>query len=236
MTSKCSLRDSTRSSTSSRFSVRIDGEGNAIPLTTYRIGSVSQDTNLCLWDITSDVLNSHLNRNRTSSYIARNSVLEINCTTPVAPASPSAPGAVTAHLSGLATHSVYPGSSNSVPNLPSLPSPQPSISNGGAKVKRNFTLGHRDKNSLRSTAAATQCMKNTLELQSRLLGTQYCPRLHEVPLLEPLTCKKLARSMLTSIQFYKDFIVVACQEGVISCYARPHKQVRVQTYVQEQLS
>lgn len=220
MSSKGSLRDSTRSSTSSRQSMRMDSEGNTIPLTTYRIGSVSQDTNLCLWDITSDVLNSHLSRNRTSSYVARNSFLEINttCTTPSVPSS---------SLSTSRSNSVHPGNpgaSSSVPNLPSLPSPQPSIGNG-TKVKRNFTLGHRDKNSIRSTTAAVQWMRNTLDLQGRLLGTQYCPRLNDTPLLEPLTCKKLSHNMLTAIHFYKDYIVISSQDGIISCYARPHIQV-----------
>lgn len=221
MSSKCSLRDSTRSSTSSRLSIRLDGEGNAIPLTTYRIGSVSQDTNICLWDITSDILNSHHSKGRTSSYIARNSLLEVNTSLTVT--SPS--------LANSRSNSVHPtsytgtpGTSNSVPNLPTLPSPQPSIGNG-TKVKRNFTLGHKDKNSVRSTIAAAQTMRNKLDLQSRLLGTQYCPRLNEVPLLEPLTCKKLSHNMLTSIHFFKDFIAISSQDGVVSTYARPHKQV-----------
>lgn len=221
MSSKTPLRDSTRSSTSSRYSVRLDVEGNAIPLTTYRIGSVSQDTNLCLWEITSDVLNSHLSRNRTNSYIARNSMLEISTTNNTTHVTQSS------SLSSTKSNSVQPHQgSASTPNLPnaSLPSPQPSIGNG-TKVKRNFTLGYKDKSSIRSTSAAAQYMKNNLDGHRRLLGTQYCPKLHEVPLLEPLTCKKLSLNMLTSIHFYKDFIVVSSQDGVVSSYSRPDKQV-----------
>lgn len=223
MTNKSTLRNSTRSSTSSRFSIRLDGDGNAIPLTTYRIGSVSQDTNLCLWDITSDTLNSHLNRNRTSSYIARTSMLEISTATTHLPDLTTN----STSLGSSKSNSIHPGgNSSSVPNLPTstLPSPQPSIGNG-VKVKRNFTLGHRDKSSIRSSSAAAQCMRNTLDLQSRLLGTQSCPRLNDVPLLEPLICKKLSYSMLTSIHFFKDYMIVSGQDGVISCYVRPHKQV-----------
>jgi len=207
---------SARSSTSSRFSIRLDADGSTLPLTTYRVGSVSQDTNICLWDVTSDVLNSHLNRNRTNSHIARNSTLEID----VSHTQPSS-------VSSSQSNSLQPGiNSNSAPNLVSLPSPQPSIGNG-TKVKRNFTLGHKDKHSVRSSSALAQCMRNTVELQGKLLGTQYCPRLGDVPLLEPLTCKKLAHSMLTSINFYRDFIVIASQDGVVSSYARPNKQVGV---------
>ena len=229
MTSKNSLRESTRSSTSSRYSVRLDADGSAIPLTTYRIGSVSQDTNLCLWDITSDVLNSHLNRNRTNSYIARNSLLEISTSsTTNTGANNTSTVTQSSSLSSTKSNSVHPGSV-STPNLPnaSLPSPQPSIGNGtGTKAKRNFSLGYKDKSSLRSTSAAAQILKNNLD-QRRVLGSQWCPRLHEIPLLEPLTCKKLSQNMLTSIHFYKDFLVISSQDGVVSSYARPHRQVRV---------
>ncbi|XP_067943656.1 WD repeat-containing protein 20-like [Watersipora subatra] len=221
LSSKCSLRDSTRSSTSSRLSIRLDGDGNTIPLTTYRIGSVSQDTNICLWDITSDVLNSHITKNRTSSYIAKNSALEINTSV----ATPAPPLTSLGNSRSNSIHPVNSGTSTSAPNLSSaLPSPQPSIGNG-TKVKRNFTLGHRDKNSVRAVTTAAQTMRHKLDLQNRLLGTQYCPRLNEVALLEPLTCKKLSHNMLTSIHFFKDYLVISSQDGVISCFARPHKQL-----------
>lgn len=188
-----------------------------IPLTTYRIGSVSQDTNLCLWDITSDILNSHIHRNRSSSHIiSRTSALEINTSLTTD--------------SSLGSHKQYNAtgaggtSSNSAPNLPSLPSPSmPSLGNG-VKAKRNFTLSYKDKNSIRSTTAATQMMRNSLEHQ-KLLGTQHCPKLEDAPVLEPLTCKKLAHTMLTSIFFFEDYLVTSCQEGSISCFGRPHRQV-----------
>lgn len=214
--SKASLRNSVRSSTSSRFSLRTDADGNIMPLTTYRVGSISQDTSLCLWDITTDILHSHLNRNRANSHIlsSRTAALEINTS-------------VTNYssLSSTKTSSTNPGT-GSAPNLPSLPSPsQPSMGNG-IKAKRNFSLSHKDRNSVRSHSMAAQLMKTSIE-QARLLGTQYCPRLDDVPLLEPLTCKKLAHNMLTSIHFYRDYLVVSCQDGVVSCFARPNKQVSI---------
>lgn len=214
LTTKCSLRDSTRSSTSSRFSIRLDGDGNAVPLITYRIGSVSQDTNLCLWDITSDILYSHTNRNRTNSYITSRTSnhLEINI-----------PVTMNSSQSSSTKPSPNAGTSNSTPTLGTLPSPSQLLSNG-VKSKKNFTLSYKDKNSIRSTSAATQQMRSSVE-QFKLLGTQYCPRLDEVPLLEPLTCKKLSHNMLTTLYFYEDFIVVSCQDGIVSTYARPHKAV-----------
>lgn len=215
MSSKASLRNSVRSSTSSRYSLRTDADGNIMPLTTYRVGSVSQDTNLCLWDITSDILHSHLNRNRTSSHLlSRSAALEINTS-------------ITNYssLSSNKTSSTNPGTglSGSAPHLPSLPSPSQPFMGNGVKAKRNFSLGHKDRNSVRSHSMAAQLMKTSIE-QARLLGTQFCPRLDDVPLLEPLTCKKLAHSMLTSLHFYRDYMVISCQDGVVSCFARPNKQ------------
>jgi len=210
---KGSFRESLRSNSSSRYSVRLDADGNALPLTTYRIGSVSQDTNLCLWDITSDVLNNHLSRNRTSSNIAARLSVDLSVTNSAAN---SCSNSVNTTGSGGATGNLLTVGSN-----PPLASP--TLSNG-TRGKRNFTLGHRDKNSVRSTAAIAQQMKQGLD-GYRLLGSQYCPKLDQITLLEPLTCKKLAHSMLTSIRFYRDYLVVSCQDGIISTYARPGRPV-----------
>ncbi|NXR40148.1 DMWD protein, partial [Zosterops hypoxanthus] len=56
---------------------------------------------------------------------------------------------------------------------------------------------------------------------AKVLGTALCPRLHEVPLLEPLVCKKIAQERLTVLLFLEDCIVTACQEGLICTWARP---------------
>lgn len=189
-------------------------------LTTYRIGSVSQDTNICLWDINSDILYNHLNKNRTSSYIAsRTSALEINTS-----ATNNSIAAGTSTLNSHKGHSPNTLTSSSSSQLSTLPSPTLPTANGGVKPKKTFTLNSKDKSSLRSTSAAAQLIRSSQE-QNKLLGTQLCPKLDDVPLLEPLTCKKLSHNILTSIYFYRDFLVVASQEGVISSYARPHKPV-----------
>ncbi|CAL9684911.1 unnamed protein product [Knipowitschia caucasica] len=58
---------------------------------------------------------------------------------------------------------------------------------------------------------------------AKVLGTTLCPRLHEVPLLEPLVCKKIAHERLTVLVFMDDCIITACQEGLICTWARPGK-------------
>lgn len=56
-----------------------------------------------------------------------------------------------------------------------------------------------------------------------MLGTALCPRIHEVPLLEPLVCKKIAQERLTVLLFLEDCIITACQEGLVCTWARPGK-------------
>jgi hypothetical protein len=53
------------------------------------------------------------------------------------------------------------------------------------------------------------------------LGSPGCPCLSEVPLLEPLVCKQVAHERLTAILFREDCLVLACQEGFVSTWARP---------------
>ncbi|VDO28438.1 unnamed protein product [Haemonchus placei] len=59
--------------------------------------------------------------------------------------------------------------------------------------------------------------------EAKLLGTRVCPRMEDVPVIEPLICKKIAHERLTVLEFRKDCLVTACQEGFICTWARPGK-------------
>jgi hypothetical protein len=89
--------------------------------------------------------------------------------------------------------------------------------------KRNFSLGSRnsDKNSVNKASHSSKLIDDPV----RLLGTSICPRLDEVPVLEPLVCKKIAHERLTSLVFRDDCFVTACQEGYVCTWARPGKWV-----------
>ena len=56
----------------------------------------------------------------------------------------------------------------------------------------------------------------------RLMGTVACPRLDDVPMLEPLVCKKVAHERLTALLFREDCVVTACQDGIVCTWARPN--------------
>ena len=56
----------------------------------------------------------------------------------------------------------------------------------------------------------------------RLMGTVACPRLDEIPMLEPLVCKKVAHERLTALLFREDCIITACHDGIVCTWARPN--------------
>ncbi|KAK6028555.1 WD domain, G-beta repeat protein [Ostertagia ostertagi] len=144
----------------------------------YRIGSVGHDTQLCLWDITEDML-------KTSS----SGRLD-----PLCEASPAQ----------------------------SAESTKPKKKRGFHR--RGFTLGRlggssSDRRRLESPASLTAAAID----EAKLLGTRVCPRMEDVPVIEPLICKKIAHERLTVLEFRKDCLVTACQEGFICTWARPGK-------------
>ena len=59
------------------------------------------------------------------------------------------------------------------------------------------------------------------------MGSPQCPRLHDVPLMEPIVCKRVASDRLTGIAFLDEAVVIACQDGSISTWARPGMLVRI---------
>ncbi|XP_054708170.1 WD repeat-containing protein 20-like [Uloborus diversus] len=191
----------------------------SLNITSYRFGSVGQDTQLCLWDLTEDVLKQPIGRTRTSMLLN----------------SPSM------HLPTLSKcNSVGNAQANCCPKeallmdgnlvLPSL-----SIGSKSATLekekktekehKRNFSLASRnaDKNSLNKSN-----QNKVLDDPVKLIGTSICPRRDEVSMLEPLICKKIAHERLTALVFREDCFVIACQEGFVCTWARPGKGILAQ--------
>ncbi|XP_043373767.1 WD repeat-containing protein 20 isoform X1 [Dermochelys coriacea] len=224
-------------STQSRLSKRNSTDSRPVSVT-YRFGSVGQDTQLCLWDLTEDILFPHqpLSRARTHTNV-------MNATSPPAGSGGTNPG-------NNGNSITTPG--NSVP--PSLPRsnslPHSAVSNAGSKSsvmdgaiaagvskfatlslhdrkerhhekdhKRNHSMGHISSKSSDKLNLVTKTKTDP----AKTLGTPLCPRMEDVPLLEPLICKKIAHERLTVLIFLEDCIVTACQEGFICTWARPGK-------------
>ncbi|XP_056284462.1 WD repeat-containing protein 20 [Pseudoliparis swirei] len=291
----------------SRLSKRNSTDSRPVSVT-YRFGSVGQDTQMCLWDLTEDILFPHLPLSRTRTHTnvmsatsppatgqTTTTTTAAATTTTTTTTAAAAPATVPAtHPSGTngkdntSNSSTSGNPPNSLPGtLPrsnSLPhSPNPTggstpnshtgsttttttttptaastaasstttttkansimdsalIATGVSKFatlslhdsrkerhekdhKRNHSMGHissksSDKlNQLSSTRTAKAEAAKTL-------GTLLCPRMQDVPLLEPLVCKKIAHERLTVLIFLEDCLVTACQEGFVCTWARPGK-------------
>ncbi|KAK7939482.1 hypothetical protein WMY93_002808 [Mugilogobius chulae] len=92
-------------------------------------------------------------------------------------------------------------------------------SNVEKEHKRYHSLGNISKSNDKINVAPRSHRLDA----AKVLGTTLCPRMHEVPLLEPLVCKKIAHERLTVLVFMDDCIITACQEGLICTWARPGK-------------
>ncbi|CAB3398146.1 unnamed protein product [Caenorhabditis bovis] len=231
-------------STLSRCSFASFGTINGATVSTgicYRIGSVGHDTLLCLWDITEDMLKpANIQRHRNSTIIAPMAGLEIQ-TSPLAGRldilTEASPGGA--------------GTSTSAEPFPAQNPVQLKAEKPPKKKRfhrRGFTIGRLNVGGGSSNSSnSTNGVKNTIGLtngtshasekksnhilttqisccdETRLLGSRICPRIQDVPVIEPLMCKKIAHERLTVLEFREDSIVTACQEGYICTWARPGK-------------
>lgn len=111
------------------------------------------------------------------------------------------------------------------------------LSSKGSSFTKTFSLvGKRDKrnSSHRSIGKGTHAKNNQNIFQgspsrlvddpTKLLGSPICPRMNEVPLLEPSVCKKISFERLTSLIFCKGGFITSCQDGYVFSWARPSRK------------
>ncbi|XP_071384557.1 WD repeat-containing protein 20 isoform X3 [Centroberyx affinis] len=246
-------------STQSRLSKRNSTDSRPVSVT-YRFGSVGQDTQLCLWDLTEDILFPHLPLSRTRTHTN-----VMNATSPPAGATiiTNTPSNATngnnsgANTPGMNSLSTTLPRSNSLPHSAGTTTTanntnkagsgggiggigsgimDSAIATGVSKFatlslhdrkerhhekdhKRNHSMGHISSKS----SDKLNLLTKTKTDPAKTLGTLLCPRMEDVPLLEPLICKKIAHERLTVLIFLEDCLVTACQEGFICTWARPGK-------------
>uniref|UniRef100_A0AAY4BUV9 WD repeat-containing protein 20 n=1 Tax=Denticeps clupeoides TaxID=299321 RepID=A0AAY4BUV9_9TELE len=228
----------------SRLSKRNSTDGRTVGVT-YRFGSVGQDTQLCLWDLTEDILFPHHPLSRTRTHT---NVMSAAATSP--PPHAAAAATSTSDTNG-SSGCEGAAQSNSVPApLPrsnSLPHSAPAggstpnshktsgimdsalkfatLSLHESRKERQHEKDHKRNHSMGHISSKSSDKLNQLSnpRPAKTLGTTLCPRMEEVPLLEPLVCKKIAHERLTVLIFLEDCLVTACQEGFICTWARPGK-------------
>ncbi|XP_029984183.1 WD repeat-containing protein 20 isoform X2 [Sphaeramia orbicularis] len=195
-------------SSHSRLSKRNSTDSRPVSVT-YRFGSVGQDTQLCLWDLTEDILFPHLPLSRTRTH-----------TNVMSATSPPATGQTT--LTTVSSPTTNPSGSNGVSKFATLSLHDSRKERHEKDHKRNHSMGHI--NSKSSDKLNQLSSSRTAKAEAaKTLGTTLCPRMEEVPLLEPLVCKKIAHERLTVLIFLEDCLVTACQEGFVCTWARPGK-------------
>lgn len=183
----------------------------------YRLGSVGQDTQICLWDITEDVLRQPIcPRTRTNVVGSYSST-----------GNGSAGGSVT-KCNNVQSNSIHNKDKENLQDSNTHNSP-PSFTQrlvgglGGFGDRKEGSSNH--KRNLSRNSGSNPTPQNSAEDPMKLIGTAACPRFDECPLLEPLVCKKIAHERLTALVFREDCFVAACQDGYVYTWARPGKLV-----------
>ena len=218
-------RGSTRSNQSQGSTMRnsVADVKTPLPITSYRFGSIGQDTVVCLWDLTEDVLRQPVGRTRTSTIIPPNTA-----GLPTANSIPNAKANSVVKDGPLADGHAHGHNSHTHTSLTqkfatlALGDHKKDKDHDKKEHKRNFSLASRSSDK-------TQTLKanhvKPVDESVRILGTPPCPRMEEVPLLEPMICKKIAQERLTDLVFREECIVTSCQEGYVCTWARPGKVV-----------
>lgn len=207
---------------------------------TYRFGSAGQDTQFCLWDLTEDVLSPHpsLARTRTlpgtpgATPPASGSSRAGETGTGPLPRSlsrsNSLPHPAGGGKAGGPSAAMEPGTPFSIGRFATLTLQERRDRGTEKEHKRYHSLGNISRGGSGGNSSNDKLSgpapRSRLD-PAKVLGTALCPRIHEVPLLEPLVCKKIAQERLTVLLFLEDCIITACQEGLICTWARPGKAV-----------
>lgn len=215
--------------------------------TCYRLGSVAMDTQLCLWELTDDVLKQpYGSRSRASMVSGPGSPpSSLKFTGQQTPSggdrsnnlgSPAA--TMTPVLTVTSTATPVHAAGSLTQRLASLTFSERKAGETDKSHRKNFSLGGRNStdkstifgNASKTISGSTASSSSSTGAQSlvtgcadplRLIGTQACPRLDEVPILEPLVCKKVAHERLTALIFREDCLITACQDGIVCTWARP---------------
>lgn len=219
--------------------------------TSYRFGSVGQDTQLCLWDLNDDLLKQPIAKSKATSFSG---------TTSVANAADLSSNKDKKHIEqqqieGTSIFSVENSHTTSVNKSEENSAPTPTLaipttissttkdittsggsflsSKGGSFTKTFSLVVKRDKRNQKNydkinhTTSINPVNSNVEKLvddPTKLLGSNICPRMNEVPILEPSVCKKISFERLTSLIFCRGGFITSCQDGYVFSWARPSRK------------
>ena len=198
----------------------------------YRLGSVGQDNKIAFWDLTEDVLKEKIHsRSRVTSIVNSNQTEIFNRDHEQRNSMLTASGNYKINNRQMVNeenNNLLPSSTNSTTS---------SSSGGGLGFfKKNKRNTNSIKNSINKNINSNQVhnssninsggSNSSKTLQQKFLNlnlNSMCPKLDEIPIIEPLICKRIAQERLTSLIFKEDSFLVACHDGTISTWMRPGK-------------
>lgn len=246
----------THCASSNRNSIQERRSSNTPSMTSYRFGSVGQDTQLCLWDLNDDLLRQPIAKSKMSAITGAVSAIDLaGASSQVSPSdcdlsninqqhqrTPDANALTDApKIFGNPSNSIN-SDSDMAKDSGNIGSSGGFLSTKGGSFTKTFSLvGKRDKRnaSQRNTSASgaqkISNLRNSADIYNgnsnrqvedptKLLGSPICPKMNEVPLLEPSVCKKISVERLTSLIFCKGGFITSCQDGYVFSWARPSRR------------
>lgn len=217
-----------------------------IPSIFYRIGTVGQDNRLCLWDITDDLLKMNWSNSKksplTSSPSTNNGhssiVVEILPTNPMA-SSKSSFSSLTSRLSFVRNSNKVNKSLDDPSDLVSA-----NLSNGSNKKSRKLSTGSKsssgkltlidetNQDSLStlptpnsSSSSLFSSRRTNFDLTRSTFGTNLCPKLDDIQVIEPILSEFIAHERLNGIYFGENYFLTSSQDGIITVWEKPHKRL-----------
>lgn len=261
------LETDSRSTLEAGSSFHLTEKVVAMGYTAYRLGSIGQDTLLCLWDLTGDSLKVRRLIARGRSRLSKqhrpastgdpsadvtSTVSEVGGSqaTQQGKRRPSDPLTNNHYGSDPYLHPDGQSPTNQNPEL-SLPidllrmkesSPSVSVSSTSSVSSKKEKKRKKDKPK-KEKSSRSRSVKDPMRKVIKFVGGGFgssganstharrpletfesddiAPKMHEVNMVEPLVAKKVSLERLTALVFREDCLLIACQEGFVSTWARP---------------
>lgn len=206
--------------------------------TTYRFGSVGQDTQLCLWDLSDDLLQQPVAKFKSNTLSGSSSMNNLapsisNHNSVVEDSGQPASPLDNAKADTSCEMTVNRDVSNSKAAITTSNATKGGLlSSKGAFTKTFSLVGKRDKRYFPKSYEKSANSKGhsnafdgdrLVEDPIKLLGSPICPKMNEVPLIEPTICKKISFERLTSLVFCRGGFITSCQDGYVFSWARPSR-------------
>ncbi|CAF3598986.1 unnamed protein product [Rotaria socialis] len=227
-----------------------------IPSLFYRIGSVGQDNRLCLWDITEDILKINSNSKQNSlvhSLISSVKPTTNGCTTLSSDTLTNTQTSLgKSSLSSLASRLSIIRRSNKI-NKPiddAFDTNSIAQSNGSSKKSRKVPLflnGTSTTKSISSKNSTTSddtnrsllsaltnnnnssSRQSNFDLTKNTFGTNLCPKLEDIQMIEPVITEFISNERLNGIYFGENYLITSSQDGFITVWEKPQKLLNINT-------